>query len=228
MARFARGLAVTSGFVLLGLILAVAPQKNASGAPGATNVVVTNTPLPVTGSVSVANTVPVSGSVSVANTVPISGTVNTSLLNPPLLPLLPSNTITLTAFNAGQSCEGAPFEGFAFNYFVAKNSGILGNFTLPAGQVLVVTNFSWVAFGSPAVANQNRIASLFPVTTSGGSGADAQSVALADSNGKAGGSQNFPTGIVVQNPAFFCLDLQPVVSGEVVSGLINGFLAPDR
>jgi hypothetical protein len=228
MSRFTRALGATFGVVLLGLIFALAPQKNASGAPGATNVVVTNTPLPVTGSVSVANTVPVSGSVSIANTVPISGTVNASLLNPPLLPLLPSDTITLAAFSGGQSCEGGPFEGFAFNYFVAKNSGILGNFTLPPGQVLVVTNFSWVAFGSPAVANQNRIASLDPVTTTGGSGADAQSIALADSTGKAGGSQNFPTGIVIQNPAFFCLDLQPVVSGEVVSGWINGFLAPDR
>lgn len=39
---------------------------------------------------------------------------------------------------------------------------------------------------------------------------------------------NISDGIVLQNPAFFFLDLYPVVPGEVVSGTINGFLAPDR
>ena len=182
---------------------------------------VTNTPLPVQGAVNA----------NVTNTVPISGTINANLINPPLLPLLPSNTITLSGsslISPGCGPTNTAFEQFSFNTFVAKNSGILEPFTLPAGQVPVVTNFSWVAYGSTAVANQVRVASLSPVTTTGGSGADAQSTALADSTGRAGGSQDFPTGIVIQNPAFFCLDLQPVVSGEMVSGLINGFLAPDR
>ena len=120
------------------------------------------------------------------------------------------------------------FEQFTFNTYVVKNSGVLEPFTLPAGEVLVVTNFSWATYGAPAVANQTRIASLFPSTNFGQSAADAQSTALTDSNGRAGGWQTFPTGIVLQNPAFFCLDLSPVVPGEVVSGTINGFLAPDR
>lgn len=177
---------------------------------------------------------PVSGTVNanISNTVPISGTVNATLTNPPLLPLLPSNTVTLSASSlVSPGCAGNPntiFEEYTFNTYVVKNSGVLEPFTLPAGEVLVVTNFSWVANGSPVVANQSRVASLLPATSFGQSAADAQSTALTDSNGRAGGWQTFPTGIVLQNPAVFCLDLYPVVPGEVVSGTINGFLAPDR
>ena len=235
MKKFAKIMLIAFGFgvvtVLIGFLTSM--PTTAQRPPRVEPVKVTNTPLPVTGTVSasISNTVPVSGTVNanVINTVPISGAINATLTNPPLLPVLPSDTITLSASSlVSPGCEATAFESFAFNTFVAKNSGVLEPFTLPAGKVLVVTSFSWVAYGSPAVANQLRIASLLPVTTTGSSGADAQSTALADSTGRAGGSQTFPTGIVVQNPAFFCLDLEPVVRGEVVSGWINGFMASDR
>jgi hypothetical protein len=179
----------------LGLVTLVFAFFNSRPAPAQlpqppVPVKVTNTPLPVQGAVNA----------NVTNTVPISGTINANLTDPPLLPLLPSNTITLSAsslISPGCGPANTAFEQFSFNTFVAKNSGILEPFTLPAGQVLVVTNFSWVAYGSTAVANQVRVASLSPVTTTGGSGADAQSTALGDSTGRAGGSQDFPTGIVI-------------------------------
>lgn len=183
---------------------------------------VTNTPLPVQGTVNA----------NVTNTVPVSRNLTVSVLNPPLLPQLGSQTITLSASSLGSpGCpvgSTSPSEQFTFNTYVAKNSGILEPFTLPAGKVLVVTQFDWTASGSAAVANQSRTAYLFPATTLGSSAADAQSTVVTDSTGKAGGSETFPTGIVLQNPAFFCMSLNPPVPGETVSGVINGFLAADQ
>jgi hypothetical protein len=246
MKKFGKILLICLGFGLVTLTIGFLtnPPTPVQGAPGPAPVTVVNTPLPVnitntnvpvvgTVNANVTNTVPVSGAVNanITNaTVPVSGTVNANVTNSPLQPQLASNTITLSASSlVSPGCTGnTAFEQFTFNTFVGKNSGVLQTFTLPAGQVLVVTNFSWVASGSSAVANQTRIASLLPSTSGGQSAADAQSTALTDSNGRAGGWQTFPTGIVLQNPAFFCLDLYPVVSGEVVSGTINGFLAPDR
>ena len=235
MENFTKILPIALGFSALTMAVGtLSGDRPVRAAPRGAPVIVTNTPLPVQGTVTanVSNTVSVSGSVSanVTNTVPVSGAINANVTNPPLLPLLPSDTITLSASSlVSPGCTGnTAFEEFSFNSFVAKNSGVLEPFTLPAGKVLVVTNFSWVAYGSSADANQLRIATLLPATTIGSSGADAQSTALADSTGRAGGSQTFPTGIVLQNPAFFCLDLEPVVRGEVVSAWINGFLALDR
>lgn len=149
--------------------------------------------------------------------------------NPPLEPLLASDTLTLIASSRfSPSCGNPAVEMFAFDQVVIKNSGVTQPFTLPAGKVLVVTGFDWLATGSPAVANQLRTAFLNPATSAGFNAAEAESTALADSTGKAGGSETFPTGIVLQNPARFCLQMYPAVTGEVASGVINGFLAPDK
>jgi hypothetical protein len=155
-------------------------------------------------------------------------TIPVTVTNPPLVPQLASDTVTLSASSlASAPCGNSPaFEMFTFDKFVVKNSGVLEPFTLPAGKVLVVTSFDWVAYGSPR--NLARTASLNPATSFGFNAAEAQSTALADSNGKAGGSETFPSGIVLQNPGKLCLRLEPKVAGEVVSGVINGFLAPDR
>ena len=81
-------------------------------------------------------------------------------------PQLPSFTFFAEIkFTVGTS----PFEQYTFNTYVVKNSGVLEPFTLPAGKVLVVTQFDWTASGSSAVANQARTAYLFPATTSGSS-----------------------------------------------------------
>lgn len=225
MRKFGKILLIGLGFGLVTLTIGFLtnPPTPVQGAPGPTRVTVVNTPLPVQGTVNanITNT-----------TVPVSGTVNATLTNPPLLPLLPSNTVTLSASSlVSPGCAGNPntaFEQYTFNTYVVKNSGVLEPFTLPAGEVLVVTNFSWVANGSAAVSNQTRVASLLPANSIGFSAADAQSTAVSDSNGRAGGWQTFPTGIVLQNPGVFCLELYPVVPGEVAGGTINGFLAPDR
>jgi hypothetical protein len=81
MARFKRAFVVIFGFVLLGFLITAIPQKNASGQSPAP-VTVTNTPLPITGSVS--------GTVNVRNvplpvrvTNPISGSVTANISGTP-------------------------------------------------------------------------------------------------------------------------------------------------
>jgi hypothetical protein len=149
--------------------------------------------------------------------------------NPPLEPELASETITLVADQFSASCGGSSsFEMITFDKFVVKNSGVTQPFTLPAGKVLVVTSFDWAVWSSPTGANQLRIATLRPATSVGFNASEAQSTGMTDSNGRAGGSETFPSGIVLQNPGKFCLQLYPAVTGENVGGVINGFLAPDR
>ena len=144
-----------------------------------------------------------------------------------LEPQLASDTITLIASTRTSApCGNPAFEMFTFDLFVVKSTGVLEPFTLPTGKVLVVTSFDWVAYGSPP--NLERTALLNPATSFGFNAAEAQSTALADSSGRAGGSETFPTGIVLQNAGKFCLHMDPKVTGEEVSGVINGFLAPDK
>lgn len=99
------------------------------------------------------------------------------------MPQLGSQTVTLSA--GSLTSRGCPvgvtspnFELFTFNNYVVKANGVLEPFTLPAGQVLVVTQFDWEANGSSAVANQTRTAYLQPSTTQGFNAVVAQSSAL--------------------------------------------------
>ena len=217
MKKFGKILLIGLGFGLVVIALGFFTSPPAP-AQNSVPVTVVNTPLPVKGTVNA----------NITNTpVPVTGTVNVNIANPPLQPLLASDTVTLSASSlASAPCGNAAFEMFTFDNFVVKNSGVLQPFTLPAGKVLVVTSFDWVAYSSPP--NLARTAYLNPATSFGFNAAEAQSTAIADSNGKAGGSETFPTGIVLQNPGNLCLHLEPKVTGEVVSGVINGFLAPDR
>ena len=137
---------------------------------------------------------------NVRNTVPVTGNLTVSVLNPPLLPQLGSQTINLSAStSASTGCPASPtntaFEQYTFNGYVLKNSGVLEPFTLPAGKVLVGTRFDWMASGSSVVANQSRTAYLFPATTFGSSAAEAQSTAVADSTGKAGDPRHSRPGL---------------------------------
>jgi hypothetical protein len=186
---------------------------------------VTNTPLPV------------QGSVSVSNTVPVSGTINAILTNPALQPQVASDTVTLqTGSEVSVACQqgtSGPIN-WAFDRSVVKSGGTIVPFVLPAGKVLVVTSLDWTATGRPAnggpspVANLARTAFLFRVVNGGLNGPSAQSTAAADSTGKAGGSETFPTGAVLQNPGQFCLGMDTLVPGEALVGVLQGFLAPDR
>lgn len=151
-----------------------------------------------------------------------------------LEPQVASDTVTLqmtTFFSAPcfLSANGTTL-AWAFDRSVVKSGGTVQPFTLPAGKVLVVTNLDWTATGSAAVANKARTAYLFRAVNGGLNGPSAQSTAIADSTGKAGASETFPSGMVLQSPGQFCLgiDTPTPVSGETVQGVLQGFLAPDK
>jgi hypothetical protein len=145
-----------------------------------------------------------------------------------LEPQVASDTVTLqTTSQLSAPCNIGP-GGFTFDRSVVKSGVTVEPFTLPAGKVLVATSFDWSATGSPAVANQARTAWLFRAVAAGTNGPSAQSTATAGANGRAGGSETFPTGIVVNNPGEFCLRMDTPVPGEVLIGVLQGFLAPDK
>lgn len=116
MKRFSRALVATFGFVVLGCVGSMVPQKSATGSDtrkptgGHTeNVDVVNTPLPVSGTVNVGNT----ASVSVANTPTVnlgSGTsVNVS--NPQDSQNNPTPVATLETIQPYEDFCSAPFGG---------------------------------------------------------------------------------------------------------------------
>lgn len=151
-----------------------------------------------------------------------------------LEPKVASDTVTLQTTSqlsapCFQNSNGTTI-AWTFDRLMVKNVGTVVPFVLPAGKVLVATSFDWSATGSAAVANHARTAELFRAFSGGVNGPSAQSTAITDSTGKAGGSETFPTGIVLQNPGQFCLgiDIPTPVPGEVLIGVLQGFLAPDK
>ena len=207
MPRFARGLVVSLGVVLLGLLITIVPQRNASGAPGAPVIVqnvplpttVTNTPLPVSGNlaatvsgnVNVGN-FPPTQNVNVTNTVPVSGTVTAQIATP--VPVSGAVGITPSATthvlqNASQLIQ---FNVFTNGFVQISNTGLPATvfFTVPAGQVLILTDYEWQVGGSTANA-------LLCSQVLLGQGSGLKSCAMSDSNGNAGGSEHLTTGVVI-------------------------------
>jgi 5'(3')-deoxyribonucleotidase len=84
-------------------------------------------------------------------------------------------------------------------------------FTIPSGQVLVVTSFDWVVEGSSQANN-----TVWTAVTLIGAGKNNAlfSGAMADSIGRAAGATTIPEGVVVQPGTVMCLDFvggaQPV------------------
>jgi hypothetical protein len=137
-----------------------------------------------------------------------------------------SDTVTIQADNqVGGSCGGNLIK---FDRLVVKSGGTVEPFTLPPQKVLVVTSFDWTASGGVGLANRSRTAWLFRFKGGGVNGPSAQSSALADSNGRVGASEVFPTGIVLENPGALCLQMDTQAYGEAIIGVVNGFLAPDK
>jgi hypothetical protein len=137
-----------------------------------------------------------------------------------------SDTVTIQADNqVGELCGGNLIK---FDRLVVKSGGTVETFTIPPQKVLVVTSFDWTASGGVGLGNRARTAWLFRFKGGGVNGPSAQSTAIADNNGRAGGSEVFPTGIVLENPGALCLQMDTQASGEAIIGVVNGFLAPDQ
>ena len=144
----------------------------------------------------------------------------------PLWPLVASDTLTIQASGSlSGPCPGNNAGMITFDRLIVGSNVVA--FTLPQNKVLVVTSFDWQATGTAQSANRSRTASLYR-SIGGVNGPSAQSTALADHNGKAGGAEVFPTGLVLKNPAKLCIQMDQPTSGETVIGVVNGFLAPDN
>ena len=151
MARYARGLVVTLGFVLLGLFVTMVPQKTALGQNGNTQpVFVTNKTVPTT-----VTNFPATQNVNVTNAaLPVMGTVNANIngtptvsaniTNSPLSALITnpmSNpVIAQDADNAARNSFGA----FGQCNFSTNSCSISQIYLVPAGKIAVLTTISGV------------------------------------------------------------------------------------
>jgi hypothetical protein len=112
MKRFGRTLVVVLGLAIIGGMVSLVPEKNATAAGGASVSIVSPLPLPVTGNVTAA----VTGSVNVANTsaIPISGSLNVANNTSNPIPTLSVNEPTAQpfvktlCFSSATQCAGAP------------------------------------------------------------------------------------------------------------------------
>jgi hypothetical protein len=104
----------------------------------------------------------------------------------------------------------------------AMSDGTIASFVIPPNQVLVVTGFEWHANSGTA---GSAVSAVLSTEGSGGTVTDyATSTTTFDSNGVA--FKNDVTPLIVLKPGrTICIF---VTSGNFSSGLVHGFLAPDK
>ncbi len=217
MKRFGRFAMVTLGLVGLGTLGLLAPQKNAKGA-GAAPVLVTNTtesPLPVSGSVGINNTVPVSGTINANVTFPSSLGVTTVAAGPLTnVGRLPSKQVTLDAVSTSFCPSG---------WRQVHPDGTTNCFTMAdhSGEALDITDMEWFASFNVAVSG-NMCQSLLSAPQSGV--VFIVSASASSSDGYAAKSEHLTTGAV------FTFD--PVVSfhGNCAASVVTlrGYLLPNQ
>jgi hypothetical protein len=144
-----------------------------------------------------------------------------SPLQTALAPRAAGDLVTLIATNApGDPCSPVAFpNNFAFATRIDR-AGVSTPFAVPAGKVLVVTGFSWVAVGPPnATATvELRAGSAAPLV---------RASALCDAIiGRCGGSVMLPTGAVIGAGVPVCLTRSGTTSLTIEYGSLQGYLAP--
>lgn len=215
-----------AGVFTVAMALQMAAPK-AVHAVVSTLVTVTNTPnvsVVNTPAVTVANTVPVTGTVAISSMPPVTlgGSVNADITNTiaNAVPThnadrLPSALITLRLNASGTTGDEIPGDGT-----------INTNFTIPSGDVFVVTDYYWEArLASP---NTLVTAGLFPGTSVTFDADD--SAAEADANGFASKNVHLTTGIVctvTQNVHFLAISTFGT-DGVLSNAIVHGYLAPNQ
>jgi hypothetical protein len=102
-------------------------------------------------------------------------------------------------------------------------------FTIPKGKVFVMTSVDWTA-DVPSLASRSVPADFFVVVGGGVNGPSATGLALADSNGVAGGTVTFPTGVVVKANQQLCIAIQTVPDSNQYApadAVAHGYFAAD-
>jgi hypothetical protein len=128
--------------------------------------------------------------------------------------------------SVGTSCFST--SGRAFDRLVVPQGGTVVPFTIPAGKVFVATALDWALLQAPNARLRVRSARLFAENSGGVNGPAAVSSSTADSAGRAGATQVFPTGIVIKPPGRFCFDLLDPLNGDDFIAVLHGFLVPDE
>lgn len=200
MKRFARAIAVMLGLAVIGAIVSLVPQKNATAQGGPTVTIASPIPLPVTGSVNAT----VSGAVAAQQSgnwnvglapnaaVGINGTANVNVTNG----TLPTqNTGGGAATQVGQAASELVnllcFTDSCFQVFPdGTQSG--STYSIPSGKDLIITDAQWNALGGFGAAG-NYVPESLVVNGHGVTTLWSQQ----DTLGNAGGQAHLGTGIVV-------------------------------
>ena len=136
-------------------------------------------------------------------------------------PRTADDLVTLIASPApGDPCSPAAFPAnYTFDNRIDR-TGAKSSFTVPAGKVLIVTGFSWVAVGPPnATATvELRAGSTAPLVRS-----SARCDAII---GRCGGSEVLPTGAAIGAGVPVCLTRSGTTSLTIEYGSLQGYLAP--
>lgn len=153
---------------------------------------------------------------------PGCSTTTSPALAPTLGPASEADLVTLIATSApGAPCSPANFPAnFAFATRIDR-TGASVPFAVPAGRVLVVTGFSWVAVGP---ANATATVEL----RAGAAAPLVRSSALCDGIiGRCGGSEVLPTGAVIGAGVPVCLTRSGTTSLTIEYGSLQGYLAAE-
>jgi hypothetical protein len=135
----------------------------------------------------------------------------------PLAPTKPSQVVTLA--NSGLAC---PLLGGGQVFDVRVGSdGSETPFSIPDGQVLVITGIDWSVFLLPGLPGETVIAFLRTPPSPSAAPTVWRGAAVADANGRAGGTAVIPN-VVVKPGVPVCL----FPGGS--AGTLHGFLAKDE
>jgi hypothetical protein len=146
----------------------------------------------------------------------IAGLNVTSAWAAPLAPVKPSGVVTLAS--DGTTCAGS---GLLVNTRILPD-GTTTPFTIPAKQVLVITEVEWGVIDVPV--SQTFDFYLFLTTTPATALPLVASSALADATGHAGTTTQVSNAIVKAGPSLCAVDYP----GSSSLFLVRGFLAKDK
>lgn len=135
-----------------------------------------------------------------------------------LVPKRASELITLRAVATGPST--CPVVGVAFNVQISPD-GTAHSFSVPDGEVLLITHFQWTDNIFPAT---GVLTSTLSVQTGSTSNTVLISNGAFDAAGKGGGEVTIPNGIAIKSGSFLCLT-NTTADGI---GFVHGFLAKDE
>ena len=134
----------------------------------------------------------------------------------------PSQLITVKT--GSTTCSAGPFSGKAFDE-APNPDGTQGAFSIPAGQVLVITD---TALGGTGGGVGNR-GELDVLALPAGSRFN-QSFITIDSSGSMTRQFTFPSGVAVKSGVTLCaFAIDETVGASItVDGTVHGYFAPDR